>query len=197
MIVGLTGGIGSGKTTAAGYFKKLGIPVYIADERAKLLMNTSKKIIVSIQELLGDEAYTNEGLNKKYVAEQVFTDKNLLASLNAIVHPAVDQDFQNWYKTQKAPYSIKEAAILFENGGYKKCDFMIVVTAPLDLRVQRVSKRDNLTKEEVLQRVKNQWTDAKKISLSDAIIENNSLSSLESSVARIHNHLTVRASRDW
>lgn len=197
MIVGLTGGIGSGKTTAAGFFKSLGIPIYIADERAKFLMNTSNTLKERIQELLGDEAYNNGILNRSYVAQKVFSDEGLLFGLNAIVHPAVDNDFQEWYNVQDAPYVIKEAAILFENGGYLKCDYMIVVTAPLDIRVQRVTERDNSTADEVYDRIRNQWSDARKISLSDAVIENITLSGLESRVTRIHNHLIVKASRGW
>ena len=197
MIVGLTGGIGSGKTTAAGFFKKLGIPIYIADDRAKFLMNNSEDIKREIQNLLGADAYTSEGLNRPYVAKKVFSDKNLLAKLNNIVHPEVDKDFKEWYEAQASPYVIKEAAILFENGGYKKCDYIVVVTAPLEDRVERVIKRDKVSSAEVLKRINNQWPDVRKISLSDAVINNTALSQLEPQVKRIHNHLIVRLERRW
>lgn len=197
MIVGLTGGIGSGKTTAAGFFKDLGIPIYIADNRAKWLMNNLESLKVSIKDLLGEEAYTQDGLDRKYVANKVFSNKDLLKDLNKQVHPEVDKDFKAWYQEQKAPYVIKEAAILFENNGYKKCDYLLVVVAPLTTRVQRVMKRDNSTEDEVFARIKNQWTDARKISLSDAVLENITLASLEERVLRIHNHLIVRISRGW
>lgn len=197
MIVGLTGGIGSGKTTAAGYFKDLGIPIYIADERAKALMNTSNTIQQRIIQLLGNEAYTTDGLNRVYVAQKVFSNKTLLEGLNAIVHPEVDKDFRTWYTAQKVPYVIKEAAILFENGGYQKCDYVIVVTAPIETRVQRVMKRDKLTSDQIYDRIKNQWSDAKKISMADAAIENITLANLEESVHRLHTHLITRVSRGW
>lgn len=195
MIVGLTGGIGSGKTTAAGFFENLGIPIYIADDRAKLLMNNSENLKTQILELLGKEAYTSKGLNRPYIAGKVFDNKDLLAGLNAIVHPAVEINFIAWYKEQNAPYVIKEAAILFENAGYKKCDYMVVVTAPLKMRLQRVSKRDKLSTNEILDRIKNQWTDARKISLADAVLKNSTLTALESQVLRLHKHLIIKVSR--
>lgn len=197
MIVGLTGGIGSGKTTVARLFKNLGIPIYIADESAKELLASSEELRTKITQLLGNNAYNDKGLNSTYIAEKVFNDKDLLSDLNQIVHPAVQTNFLKWYKTQDAPYVIKEAAILFENGAYKKCDYMILVTAPLQVRINRVRKRDNTTEEAVLDRIKNQWGDAQKMSLSDAVIENNTLSALEESVLRIHNHLMIRISRAW
>lgn len=197
MIVGLTGGIGSGKTTVAGLFSNLGIPIYIADDRAKFLMTNSKELKSQIVRLLGDEAYDQNDLNRKYIADKVFNDKRLLNDLNQIVHPIVNTDFENWYQRQESLYVIKEAAILFENGAYKQCDFMVLVTAPVDLRVKRVRKRDNSTEEEVLDRINNQWGDARKISLSDAVIENINLADLEEQVVRIHHHINIRISRGW
>ena len=197
MIVGLTGGIGSGKTTIAGMFKNLGIPIYIADERAKSLMVNSKELKAQIQELLGEEAYNNKDLNRAHIAEKVFKNKNLLNDLNAIVHPAVRDDFKTWYKMQDAPYVIKEAAILFENGSYKECDYMILVTAPLLSRIKRVRKRDNITEAAVMDRINNQWGDARKISLADAVIENVNLTDVEARVLRVHIHLKTRVLRGW
>ncbi len=197
MVVGLTGGIGSGKTTIAGLFSNLGVPVYIADDRAKFLMTNSKELKSQIVRLLGDEAYHQNDLNRKYIADRVFNDKSLLSELNKIVHPVVNTDFENWHKGQQSTYVIKEAAILFENGSYKNCDFIVLVTAPMDLRVKRVRKRDHSTEEEVLDRINNQWRDARKISLADAVIENIHLADLEEQVLRIHHHINIRILRDW
>ncbi|WP_299209804.1 dephospho-CoA kinase [uncultured Dokdonia sp.] len=197
MIVGLTGGIGSGKTTVAGFFKKLGIPVYIADDEAKRLMEISPEIRVEIIQLLGENAYIKEIPNKKYIADKVFKDQLLLEQLNAIIHPRVAAHFKNWYKQQESPYVIKEAAILFENGGYKQCDFMILVMAPLKIRIERVKKRDQSSEEEIYKRMNAQWSDSKKIALSDVIIENTFLDQTKEKVARIHNHLLHRISRNW
>ena len=131
------------------------------------------------------------------MAKKVFSDKNLLAKLNNIVHPEVDKDFKEWYAAQESPYVIKEAAILFENGGYKKCDYIVLVTAPLEDRVERVIKRDKVSSTEVLKRINNQWPDVRKRSLSDAVINNITLSQLEPQVKRIHTHLLVKLEQGW
>ena len=171
-IVGLTGGIGSGKSTAAAYFSELGIPCYIADDRAKELMTSSMTIQQAIINKFGAESYINGNLNRPFLASIVFKDTVLLATLNAIVHPAVASDFRSWLLEQNSIYVIKEAAILFENGGAKLCDQVILVTAPKEIRVQRVIDRDKCTKEDVLERMSKQWSDAKKKPLADYIIEN-------------------------
>lgn len=171
-IVGLTGGIGSGKSKAAAYFSELGIPCYIADDRAKELMTSSMTIQQAIINKFGAESYINGNLNRPFLASIVFKDTVLLATLNAIVHPAVASDFRSWLLEQNSIYVIKEAAILFENGGAKLCDQVILVTAPKEIRVQRVIDRDKCTKEDVLERMSKQWSDAKKKPLADYIIEN-------------------------
>ena len=171
-IVGLTGGIGSGKSKAAAYFSELGIPCYIADDRAKELMTSSMTIQQAIINEFGAESYINGNLNRPFLASIVFKDTVLLATLNAIVHPAVASDFRSWLLEQNSIYVIKEAAILFENGGDKLCDQVILVTAPKEIRVQRVIDRDKCTKEDVLERMSIQWSDAKKKPLADYIIEN-------------------------
>lgn len=171
-IVGLTGGIGSGKSKAAAYFSELGIPCYIADDRAKELMTSSMTIQQAIINEFGAESYINGNLNRPFLASIVFKDTVLLATLNAIVHPAVASDFRSWLLEQNSIYVIKEAAILFENGGAKLCDQVILVTAPKEIRVQRVIDRDKCTKEDVLERMSKQWSDAKKKPLADYIIEN-------------------------
>lgn len=197
MIVGLTGGIGSGKTTVANFFSALGIPVYIADVEAKKLMKISPSIRVEIIQLLGKNAYIKNVPNRTYIADKVFKDASLLEGLNAIIHPRVATHFENWYEQQKSPYVIKEAAILFENGGYKHCDFMILVTAPLKLRIERIKKRDKSSEEEIQNRMDAQWNDAKKNALSDVCIENTFLDETKEKVLRIHNHLLHRISRNW
>ena len=171
-IVGLTGGIGSGKSKAAAYFSELGIPCYIADDRAKELMTSSMTIQQAIINKFGAESYINGNLNRPFLASIVFKDTVLLATLNAIVHPAIASDFRSWLLEQNSIYVIKEAAILFENGGAKLCDQVILVTAPKEIRVQRVIDRDKCTKEDVLERMSKQWSDAKKKPLADYIIEN-------------------------
>ena len=171
-IIGLAGGIGSGKSKAAAYFSELGIPCYIADDRAKELMTSSMTIQQAIINEFGAESYINGNLNRPFLASIVFKDTVLLATLNAIVHPAIASDFRSWLLEQNSIYVIKEAAILFENGGAKLCDQVILVTAPKEIRVQRVIDRDKCTKEDVLERMSKQWSDAKKKPLADYIIEN-------------------------
>lgn len=188
-IVGLTGGIGSGKTTVAKMFSELGVPVYIADDEAKKLTNSSKVIRRKLIHLLGDQAYIDGSLNRKYVADKIFTDKALLNAVNAIIHPKVATHFKKWALRQKANYVIKEAAILFENGGYKECDVVILVTAPKTLRLQRVIKRDNATQGEIEQRMDNQWTDTRKKKLADIIIENIEIEKTRQQVQLIHKSL--------
>ncbi|MDT8413854.1 MAG: dephospho-CoA kinase [Flavobacteriaceae bacterium] len=173
-VVGLTGGIGSGKTTVAQYFIELGIPVYIADERAKYLMQYNLDIRKSIVDLLGVEAYENERLNRAYIASRVFADKNLLHQLNAIVHPAVAVDFYKWLSEQNTPYVVKESALLVETGDYKTCDWVILVTAPIEERIKRVMKRDNVSAEAVKSRIANQLPDEDKQKYADYIIETQS-----------------------
>ncbi|MDP2687984.1 MAG: dephospho-CoA kinase [Aequorivita sp.] len=188
-IVGLTGGIGSGKTTVAKLFSELGVPVYIADEEAKKLTDSSKSIRSKLIQLLGEQTYIDGSLNRKYVADKIFTDKALLNAVNAIIHPKVAAHFKKWALRQKANYVIKEAAILFENGGYKECDVVILVTAPKALRMQRVIKRDNATQAEIEQRMGNQWSDSKKKKLADIIIENIEIGATRQQVQLIHKSL--------
>jgi len=187
--VGLTGGIGSGKTTVARMFKNLGVPIYIADDEAKKLMH-SIKIKKYIIALFGAKAYQENKLNRTYIASKVFKDKRLLDELNQIVHPEVANHFKNWLKKQKAPYVIKEAAILFENGSYKQCDKTILVISNKQKRIERVVKRDHSTTKKVLDVIENQWPDEKKITLADFVLENNSdLDTLNTKVCAIHEDL--------
>ncbi|GAA4274662.1 dephospho-CoA kinase [Aquimarina gracilis] len=185
-VVGLTGGIGSGKSTVAKMFDKLGVAVYIADDEAKKLMNTDASVQGQIIELLGEDSYKDGILNRNYIAEIVFKDKSKLEGLNAIVHPAVASHFNEWKNKQTGEYVVKEAAILFENDGYKYCDYTILVVAPLEIRIERVLKRDAITREQVLSRTNNQWEDSRKIPLADFIIHNTNLEETENQVSEIH-----------
>tara|TARA_R110000850_G_scaffold277086_1_gene422456 strand:- start:202649 stop:203239 length:591 start_codon:yes stop_codon:yes gene_type:complete len=188
-VVGLTGGIGSGKSTVANIFKDLGVPVYIADKEAKKIMNTPT-VVKKINRLLGESSYIEGVLNRSYIASKVFNDKNLLDQLNTIVHPEVKKHFKKWLKEQKGTYVIKEAAILFENGGYKDCDKTILVTAPETLRISRVMQRDKISENEVKERIKNQWPDVEKTKLADVVVENsNGIEELTLHIESIHSKL--------
>lgn len=189
LIVGLTGGIGSGKTTVAKQFEALGVPIYIADKEAKQLMHTSSQIKEALINLFGNNAYIDDVLNRSYIASLIFNDNVLLAKMNAIIHPKVADHFKNWLKKQKSPYVIKEVAILFENGGYKNVDKIITVTAPKEERIKRVMKRDGSSLEKVLAIMKNQWSDEDKIKLSDFVIENLTISKTNTQVLKIHQAL--------
>lgn len=192
MLVGLTGGIGSGKTTVAEAFKTLGIPVYIADDEAKALMNRSKIIKRKLIKLFGYEAYENDELNRPFIANLIFNDADLLAQINAIVHPKVAQHFKRWFTKQNAPYVLKESAILFEHGEHKTCDYTILVTAPVEVRMQRVVARDNTTPSKVEAIIKNQMSDAKKISMADFVISNNELEHTLKQVKLVHKKLLIK-----
>jgi dephospho-CoA kinase len=189
-IIGLTGGIGSGKTTVAHMFSELGVPIYIADVEAKRLTNTSKVIRRQLIKLLGEKAYTETGLDRKYVANKIFNDSALLQKVNKIIHPKVAAHFRKWLLKQKAAYVIKEAAILFENGSYKDCDMVLLVTAPKAIRIARVKDRDDTTKADIKQRMKNQWSDEEKQKRADIVIENIDLQTTRKTVKTIHRSLS-------
>lgn len=195
-LVGLTGGIGSGKTTIANFFKELGVPIYIADTEAKALMNRSKVIKRKLIALFGDNAYQNGKLNRDFLSKQIFNNKDLLQKMNAIVHPKVASHFKRWVKKQEAPYVISEAAILFENGSYKKYDYIITVTAPEEVRLKRVMSRDNSSKEKVKSVMNNQWKDEEKIKLSDYVIQNINLEEAKAQVLQIHQNLLQKLQKD-
>lgn len=188
-IVGLTGGIGSGKSTVAKIFADLGVPVYDSDRRAKRLMQSSKKVRTAIKKLIGDEAYNDKKLNRPYVAERVFNDPELLEKLNAIVHPVVRKHFLKWAKKKDCPYVIQENAIIFENGSQDFYDKIILITAPIDIRIERILNRDGATKEDILARMDNQWDDSQKIPLSDYVIENLDLSKTTKKIEKVHRRL--------
>lgn len=174
-IIGLTGGIGSGKTTIARLFQAEGIPVYIADEEAKKILDLPETIQKVVSKF-GTSIIFDGKIDRKKLAELVFSKAENLKNLNAIIHPMVKVHFDEWVQQNNSfPFVIKEAAILFESGSYKYCDKIITVTASEETRMKRVVSRDNTTIEAVLDRIKNQWTDAQRIEKSDFVIENEDL----------------------
>jgi len=173
--VGITGNIGSGKTTVSKIFEVLGIPVFYADDAAKNVMVNDPILIDAIKITFGKASYFDDGtLNRKHIAAIVFNNEAELDKLNAIVHPATFRAFDNWLLShQYAPYILKEAALLFESDSYKMCDKTIMVTAPLEMRIKRVMLRDNLPEDEILKREARQFTEEKKLQLADYSINNN------------------------
>jgi dephospho-CoA kinase len=186
-IIGITGGIGSGKTTVCGIFAELGIPVYYADDRAKAVMVEDAELMASIVDAFGAEAYQDGKLNRPFLAQQVFSSEEKLARLNSLVHPAVARDFMRWVVAhEKSQYVIKEAAILFESGAYKAVQETVLVTAPEDLRIQRVVQRDGVAESVVRQRMANQWPEERKAELADHIILNDGHQLLIPQVLELH-----------
>ena len=172
IIVGLTGGIGSGKTTVAKMFSELGIAIYIADTEAKRLMDTSKVIKRKLIALFGSDAYNANGLNKTFIASKIFHDKVYLEQMNAIVHPKVAMHFKRWLKKQTSPYIIKEAAIIFEHNMQSQYDSIITVTAKKQDKILRVINRDDTSRDKIEAIMNNQMSDEEKISRSDFVIVN-------------------------
>lgn len=175
MIIGLTGGIGSGKTTVLKMFENLGVAVFVADEEAKKLMVSDIELISQIKKLLGEEAYSNDVLNKAFVATSIFNDKGKLTALNKLVHPKVRRRFHQFVEDSNSEYIVYEAAILFESGSNAVCDLIITVVANIDDRVQRIKKRDLVDEAKVYERIQNQSNDIEKILKSDFVIKNNTL----------------------
>ncbi len=189
-IIGLTGGIGSGKTTIANYLKSIGIPVYIADDEAKKVMQLPE-IVTQIKLEFGENVFVNDLINTSKLAKLVFNNPEKLKQLNKIVHPAVKEHFDNWVLQHKDfPFVIKEAAILFESGSYQYCDKIITVIAPIETRIKRVINRDKTSRENVLDRINSQWTDEQKTSKSDFVITNISFDDAKNQVDKIINLLS-------
>lgn len=188
--VGLTGGIGSGKTTVAKLFAKKGIPVYYADTRAKYLMTYDKSLKSQIIEAFGRDVYHRNGrLNRKALASIIFNDKSKLAIVNSLVHPAVAADGKAWYEAQKTPYAIKEAALMIESGSHQDLDILVVVTADIEERIRRVQKRDHASIKDVEARINNQLTDAERLAHADYVIDNNDRNILQEQVDALHEEL--------
>ncbi len=188
-VIGLTGGIGSGKSTVARMFELLNAPVYYADQEAKRLMTDSANLKLGIVRLFGDKAYINNELNRGYIADIVFKDKEKLKALNALVHPEVRKDFLHWVDAQNAPYVIQENPLIFEKNDQGSFDKVIIVTAEKELRIQRIMDRDGLSKEQVLDRMSNQLDDTKKSELADFVIHNETLENTKVQVDLIHRQL--------
>ncbi len=186
--IGITGNIGSGKTTVSKVFETLGIPVFYADDAAKAVMVNDPILIDGIKKTFGDESYFPDGsLNRKYIAGIVFNNDTELAKLNGLVHPATFRAFDSWVKNVKnAHYVLKEAALLFESDSYKMCDYTIMVQAPLEVRINRVIKRDGLTRAEVESRNAHQFTEEKKTSLADYVIKNDGAELVIPQVLALH-----------
>ena len=187
--VGLTGGIGSGKTTVAKIFELLGIPVYYADDAAKRIMNEDEELKTAIQKQFGTDAYDNEGLNRTFLSAKVFTDPARLEILNSLVHPATIRDAAKWMSQQKTSYTIKEAALIFESGSAEHLDYVIGVYAPTQLRIKRAIERNHLGYEEVTQRINKQLDENIKMKLCDFIIYNDEQHLLIPQVIELHKKL--------
>ena len=187
--VGLTGGIGSGKSTVAHIFETLGIPVYYADDAAKKLMNEDEGLKQEVEQLFGDASYINGQLNRAFVSAQVFNNPEKLATLNSIVHPATIADAEKWMQHQSAPYAIKEAALIFESGAQENLDNVIGVFAPKAIRIKRVMERDGINREEVLARMNKQINETIKMRLCSYVITNNEQELLIPQVLAVHQAL--------
>ena len=184
--VGLTGGIGSGKSTVAKIFEVLGIPVYYADEAARHIMNTDEELRKSIINEFGNESYIKDQLNRSYIASLVFNDTKKLDLLNSLTHPATIRDADRWMQQQTSPYVIKEAALIFESGSAENLDYIIGVYTPLPLRIKRIMDRDHITKEEVMQRINRQIDEDIKMRLCDKIIINDEQQLITTQVLPLH-----------
>ena len=188
--IGLTGGIGSGKTLVSSIFEKLGVAVYYADSAARRLMNSEAELKNGILSMFGELAYGNDGLNRAYLAEAVFGDGEKLAGLNRLVHPAVRKDFIRWTELQGgSPYVLEEAAILFESGASKGMDLTVLVHAPEEIRIERVMKRDGVSREAVLKRMAHQFSEEELKKLADHILVNDGNEMILPQVIELHNKI--------
>lgn len=186
--IGLTGGIGSGKTIVATIFSVLGIPVFDADKQAKLLMETDDQLVISIKKVFGNDSYTNEKLNRSYLANIVFNDPPKLAILNSLVHPVTITVSNRWMEEQKTPYVIKEAALIFESQSQTNLDYVIGVSAPQQIRIKRVMKRDLSSRDQIVKRIERQIDEATKLDLCDFVLINDEEQLLIPQVLKLHEH---------
>ncbi len=186
--IGITGGIGSGKTTVCKVFELLGIPVFYADDIAKSIMHTDPILKSDILRTFGEDSYSKSGeLNRAYISEIVFNDKDQLDKLNSLVHPAVFRAFDNWVLEQtKAPYVIKEAALLYESDSYKMCDQSILLISPVESRINRVKARDGISTEDVLLRMNRQFSDEQKMKFADHVLINDEKQLLIPQIIQLH-----------
>jgi dephospho-CoA kinase len=187
--IAVTGGIGSGKSAVCAIFERLGVPVFYADAESKKMLDVDPTVRLAVIDLLGKEAYSDQQANRKYIADKVFSNPELLNKLNAILHPAVFRRFDEWVSRQHAPYVIKEAAILFESGADKGIDEVIHVVAPMNLRIKRVISRDGVSKEDVERRMSKQWTDEQRASHAQYHLVNDEQMLLVPQVIALHEAL--------
>lgn len=196
--VGITGGIGSGKSMVCQMLHFMGVPIYYADIRAKWILSNQKAVIVAVKELFGEEAYLPDGAyNRPFVAKMAFENPEKLAALNALVHPAVEEDSRLWHEAlgQIAPYTVKEAALMIESGSHRFLDKLVVVTAPEDVRLARVVARDGLAEADVRRRMANQLPEAEKLRLADFVIQNDGRTPLIPQVVALHRALLALAEK--
>ena len=191
--VGLTGGIGSGKSTVAKIFEVLGMPVYYADDAAKHIMNTDPALKEKVIAAFGAESYVNDELNRPYIASIVFNNSEKLDLLNSLTHPATIRDAEKWMQQQSAPYIIKEAALIFESGSAENLDFVIGVFSPLPLRIKRIMERDQVTRDEVIKRMNRQIDENIKMRLCDKVIVNDEHQLVITQVLSLHQQLLSMA----
>jgi len=187
--VGLTGGIGSGKSTVAKIFEVLGMPVYYADDAAKHIMNTDAELREKIISTFGAGSYVNNELNRPYIASIVFENTEKLTLLNSLTHPATIRDAERWMQQQTSPYVIKEAALIFESGSAENLDYVIGVFSPLPLRIKRIMERDNVTRDEVMKRMSRQIDEDIKMRLCDKVIVNDEQQLVITQVLALHQQL--------
>jgi dephospho-CoA kinase len=190
--IGLTGGIGSGKSTVATIFETLGIPVYYADDAARRIMNNDKELKAVLVKHFGEETYQQDKLNRTYLASVVFNNKEKLDLLNSLTHPATIRDANRWIQEQTSPYIIKEAALLFESGADKYLDQVIGVDAPLELRIRRTMERDRITRDEVLLRMNRQMNEEEKIKRCDFVVYNNEHQLVIPQVLKLHEEFLAK-----
>lgn len=188
-IIGITGGIGSGKSIVARIFATLNVPVFNADDEAKSLYTTNAGLIHSVKVVFGDQVFTGEVLDKQKLAALVFSDLDALKKLNQLVHPLVKERFEQWYATMQSSYVLREAAILIESGSYKDCSSVILVTAAEQTRIERVVRRNHVTETEVRRRMSNQWTDEQKRPFTGFEISNNDDDLIVPQILNIHRML--------
>lgn len=193
--VGLTGGIGSGKSTVARILETLGIPVYYADDAAKTIMNTDEGLKQQLISHFGEDCYVNGQLDRKYLAGIVFNDPEKLNLLNSLIHPVTIRHSEEWYKRQTTAYAVREAALLFESGASGNLDFIIGVYAPKHIRLQRVMQRDGLSADEIRKRMDRQINEEMKMKLCDAVIRNDEQQLLIPQVMELHQRLLEKARR--
>lgn len=195
MKLGVTGGIGSGKTTVCRVFNVLGIPVFSADPAANKIIDTNADIIRGINSLAGKDLYPDGSLDRSLLASMIFNDKSFLGKINSLVHPVVFDKFKRWAKEQNAPYVIMEAAILFESGASKLVDKVVTIIAPMEERMERVIKRNKLSRDQVMDRINNQMDDESKTKLSDYVIHNSENDMIIPAILKIHEDILIQLNR--